>query len=219
MDDWRLAGCSTPLCLLPSSYPPIYTVAATPIPISPHPQGRPCPGTQSIMKCAIAVISVLFLNVHGQVTVYKQQPLGPATTAASSAPAADYTGAAAYNPTILNPPPIPDPLPPMAFGIQLQQGGTPGVSIAQTGAFFGFSVEMSVVNQACRSPFLLALFCLAERTSSRQKFDVHRRTLPQPYGEYTTACWQRQDTRRRKHSGDCKIRRHASRWQNDQQRH
>ncbi|KAF9030078.1 hypothetical protein BDZ89DRAFT_1091658 [Hymenopellis radicata] len=30
----------------------------------------------------------------------------------------------------------------MAFGIQLQKGGTPGVSIAQTGAFFGFSIEM-----------------------------------------------------------------------------
>ncbi|KAF9003830.1 hypothetical protein BDZ89DRAFT_967337 [Hymenopellis radicata] len=111
------------------------------------------------MTCVVAIISILFLNgVHGQVTVHKQHALG-ATTSVSSAPAADYTGAAAYNPTVLNPPPIPDPLPPMAFGIQLQKGGTPGVSIAQTGAFFGFSIEMSVVNQACNG-------CLVGKNSS-----------------------------------------------------
>ncbi|KAK0243051.1 glycoside hydrolase family 79 protein [Armillaria nabsnona] len=85
--------------------------------------------------------------VRAQVTVYSQQPLN-VQTATSSADAASYTGAAAYNPTVLNAPPIPDPLPPMQFGIQLQNGGTMGVSIVQSGSFVGFSIEMSVANQA-----------------------------------------------------------------------
>lgn len=89
--------------------------------------------------------------VHAQVTVYSQQPLN-AQTGTSSADAASYTGAAAYNPTVLNPPPIPDPLPPMQFRIQLQNGGTTGVSIVQSGSFVGFSIEMSVANQAREYP-------------------------------------------------------------------
>ena len=103
-----------------------------------------------MMKFAKAsVISTLFLaftTVHGEITTYAQQALEP--TSSSTGDAADYTGAAAYDPTVLEPPPIPDPLPPMAFGIQLQTGGTPGVSIKQKGSFLGFSIEMSVSNQA-----------------------------------------------------------------------
>ncbi len=91
--------------------------------------------------------------VRAQVTVYSQQPLNAQTTT-SSADAASYTGAAAYNPTVLNAPPIPDPLPPMQFGIQLQNGGTTGVSIVQSGSFVGFSIEMSVANQAREYPQL-----------------------------------------------------------------
>lgn len=75
-----------------------------------------------------------------------QEPLSGASTTDSAA-AADYTGAAAYNPIRLEAPPVPDPLPAMTFPIQLQNGGTQGVSIPQNGAFLGFSIEMSVVNQ------------------------------------------------------------------------
>jgi len=78
------------------------------------------------------------------VTIY--YPKGQAPLATSTVPAAQYTGAAAYNPTTLLPPPVPSPLN-TQFVIQLQNGGTPGVSIQQEGCFFGFSIEMSVANQ------------------------------------------------------------------------
>lgn len=81
------------------------------------------------------------------VTVYYPQGQSP-LSATATANAANYTGAAAYNPTVLNPPPVPNPFN-AQFNIQLQNGGTPGVSIPQTGSFLGFSIEMSVVNQVC----------------------------------------------------------------------
>jgi hypothetical protein len=80
------------------------------------------------------------------VTVYHQTPLGLET---QTADAASYTGAAAYNPTVLTPPPIPNPPVPHQFNIQVQNGGVPGLSIKQHGGFFGFSIEMSVINQVC----------------------------------------------------------------------
>jgi hypothetical protein len=64
----------------------------------------------------------------------------------ATAAAANYTGAAAYNPTILTAPAPPNP-PNPSFNIQLQNTGTPGLSMVQPGAFFGFSIEFSVVNQ------------------------------------------------------------------------
>ncbi|KAK0453921.1 glycoside hydrolase family 79 protein [Armillaria borealis] len=130
--------------------------------------------------------------VRAQVTVYSQQPLN-AQTATSSADAASYTGAAAYNPTVLNPPPIPDPLPPMQFGIQLQNGGTTGVSIVQSGSFVGFSIEMSVANQALgknssyiQVPFLNLMANLQQRAGrvyvrvggNTQETAVHVDSLP-----------------------------------------
>jgi hypothetical protein len=89
------------------------------------------------------------------VTVYYQQPFGATTSSkttaagASSAAAASYTGAAAYDPTILTPPPIPDPAPPTTFFQQLSSAPVPGLSIPQSGYFFGFSVEFSVITQVC----------------------------------------------------------------------
>lgn len=87
------------------------------------------------------------------ITVYYQQPFGATksttTTGASSAAAASYTGAAAYDPTILTPPPVPDPAPPTTFFQQLSSTPVPGLSIPQSGYFFGFSVEFSVITQVC----------------------------------------------------------------------
>jgi hypothetical protein len=65
-----------------------------------------------------------------------------------SGAAANYTGAAAYNPTTLNPPSPPGATAmPTNFAIQPVIAVPPGASIPQKGSFFGFSVEMSVVNQ------------------------------------------------------------------------
>lgn len=71
----------------------------------------------------------------------------PTSTSTASGAAANYTGAAAYNPTVLQPPAVPSPKPATAFNIQLQSGGMQGLSIPIPGSFFGFSVEFSVANQ------------------------------------------------------------------------
>ncbi|KAH8833938.1 glycoside hydrolase family 79 protein [Flagelloscypha sp. PMI_526] len=73
--------------------------------------------------------------VDASVTVYQQ---AQATMVASSG---------AHNTTTLTPPALPDPKPATSYFIQLQTGGTPGVSMTLPSAFLGFSVEMSVANQ------------------------------------------------------------------------
>ncbi|KAJ7168530.1 hypothetical protein C8R46DRAFT_1267699 [Mycena filopes] len=83
--------------------------------------------------------------VRASITVYSQQPF--AGTATGTANVVAYTGAAAYDTKTLIPPPIPNPLPPLQFSQQLSSIPPPGVSIAQSGHFYGFSVEFSVINQ------------------------------------------------------------------------
>lgn len=85
---------------------------------------------------------------QASVTVYSQQPLGQPT---ASGAAAAYTGAAAYDPKTLQAPPIPNPAPPTNFFLQLMSSAqaVQGLSIQQSGAFVGFSIETSVVNQVC----------------------------------------------------------------------
>lgn len=83
---------------------------------------------------------------RASVTVYSQQPIGATATQAASA---NYTGAAAYDPTILQAPAVPNPAPPMQFSLQLNNApnAVQGLSIPQSGAFMGFSIEFSVINQ------------------------------------------------------------------------
>lgn len=84
-------------------------------------------------------------TAQASVTVY-QLPLGDST---SSADSASYTGAAAYDPTVLNAPGIPNPPAGNQFSIQLSGSNATqgGLSIPLSGSFFGFSIEMSVANQ------------------------------------------------------------------------
>ncbi|TFY78580.1 hypothetical protein EWM64_g5434 [Hericium alpestre] len=61
--------------------------------------------------------------------------------------AATYTGAAAYNPTVLQPPPVPsNPTVPTQFPVQLWSGGMANLSMPLPGTFYGFSIEMSISN-------------------------------------------------------------------------
>ncbi|KAJ7679102.1 glycoside hydrolase family 79 protein [Mycena polygramma] len=83
--------------------------------------------------------------VRASITIYSQEPY--AGTHTGTANVASFTGAAAYDPTILLPPPIPNPLPPMQFTQALSSIPPPGVSIPQCGYFYGFSIEFSVINQ------------------------------------------------------------------------
>ncbi|KAH9016813.1 glycoside hydrolase family 79 protein, partial [Lactarius hengduanensis] len=98
-------------------------------------------------------------------------PSTASTSPKPAAAAASYTGAAAYDPTILNPPAVPNPPIPTQVPVQLTStGGIPNLSIPQNGGFFGFSIEMSVSNQVCgdlsgkeQVPFLNLMANLVER--------------------------------------------------------
>ncbi|KAJ3792178.1 glycoside hydrolase family 79 protein [Lentinula aff. detonsa] len=82
-----------------------------------------------------------------------------------------YTGAAAYNSTTFEPPALPDPLPSLSLDLNIQTNpSSSGLSITQSGAFMGFSVEMSVANQVCESilqvPFLNILATILQRSGT-----------------------------------------------------
>jgi hypothetical protein len=106
-------------------------------------------GFDMVVLSFLTLLFSLFNLVHGSVTVYSQAPLGASATATGSA--ASYTGAAAYDPTVLTAPAVPNPLPPMQFTLPLQPSAAAvtNLSIQQSGSFFGFSIEMSVINQVC----------------------------------------------------------------------
>jgi hypothetical protein len=74
---------------------------------------------------------------------------GSTPSQSASAAAASYTGAGAYDPTVLQAPAPPIPPAPTSQSVQLYSGGMNGLSKQQNGAFFGFSVEMSVVTHVC----------------------------------------------------------------------
>ncbi|OJA18107.1 hypothetical protein AZE42_11989 [Rhizopogon vesiculosus] len=106
--------------------------------------------------------------VNASVTIYHQLPLGDST--ATSA-AATYTGAAAYDPTVLTPPPVPTGLT-TQFAIQLSSSSAAvqGLSIPQKGSFMGFSIEFTVINQIfginatyLQVPFLNLMALIRER--------------------------------------------------------
>ncbi|EIN05129.1 glycoside hydrolase family 79 protein [Punctularia strigosozonata HHB-11173 SS5] len=117
----------------------------------------------------LAILAAGLASSVRAVTVYSQQTFGAATT---SAAAASYTGAAAYDPTVLNAPAVPNPAPATQFSVQLQSqaSAVQGLSIPQSGSFLGFSIEMSVINQILGSnssfvqvPFLNLMSNLATR--------------------------------------------------------
>ncbi|KZP33152.1 glycoside hydrolase family 79 protein [Athelia psychrophila] len=115
---------------------------------------------------------------HASVTVYNQVPIGQATGTAQSAAAA-YSGSAAYDSTVLNAPPIPNPAPPNQFTLQLQSSSNAvqGLSIMQSGSFLGFSIETSVVNQilGINSSFLQVPFLNLMANIKQRAGSVHVR--------------------------------------------
>jgi len=98
----------------------------------------------------LPLILAFLPSSYASVTIYGQLPLAQTNTAYRSSP----TTLAAYNDTVLPPPPIPSPAPPQEFMIVLQQSADAvrGLSIPHTGglSFFGFSIETSVVSQVCQ---------------------------------------------------------------------
>ncbi|KAF8636113.1 hypothetical protein AX17_003816 [Amanita inopinata Kibby_2008] len=99
--------------------------------------------------CSVLGPCLLLVLAHSAyaVTVYHQKGQHPFATTSSLAPGATYSGPAAYNPTTLVPPPAPTDLP-LQYNLQVQDGpAPPGASIPLLSSFFGFSIEMSVVDQ------------------------------------------------------------------------
>lgn len=95
------------------------------------------------------------LGVVNAITVYgvggaSLQSISTTASASASMSAvpAGYTPPALKT-VMLTPPPVPSPIPSMSFTVELQNSAdnVPGLSIPQSGAFYGFSIEMSIVNQ------------------------------------------------------------------------
>ncbi|KAF5347305.1 hypothetical protein D9756_009946 [Leucocoprinus leucothites] len=84
-------------------------------------------------------------QASAEVTIYGQIPLAQTLSAAAST----QTALAAYDDTVLTPPPVPSGLNQFPrVELQSQANAVQGLSIPHTtGSFFGFSIEMSVINQ------------------------------------------------------------------------
>lgn len=88
---------------------------------------------------------------NAQVTIYTTLPSAdaPATTASAAIPYT--TGNSAYSQLVLTPPAPPQGLEPN-WPVTVQPANTiMNMSIPQKGSFLGFSVELSVVGQVCKS--------------------------------------------------------------------
>ncbi|KAJ7798872.1 glycoside hydrolase family 79 protein [Mycena olivaceomarginata] len=128
-----------------------------------HPFSLPfLPKTRHGRSVRVRVLSTLALFMHAN-----------NQAAFSTAPGAKYTGVAAYNPTSLLPPPLPSPTVLTTIPINLQNSGTPNLSIKQKGSFIGFSIEMSVTNQVLgknstliQVPFLNLMANIQQRAGS-----------------------------------------------------
>ena len=109
----------------------------------------------------LASADVTIYGLTGQTTVDPELALGgstyvpePTTTSyVTTHGPPQYTGLAAYNPVYMYPPAIPEPPPANQFAIGVPNDAAlmEGLSVRQQGNFFGFSIEMSVVNQLSKS--------------------------------------------------------------------
>ncbi|KAF9649324.1 glycoside hydrolase family 79 protein [Thelephora ganbajun] len=116
---------------------------------------------------ALASSCILFVRSAIGVTVYGQGPLGATRTIQ---PDASWTGLPAYDPTTLTPPVV-SPLPtPYFLQLTSDVNAVGGVSIPIKGSFYGFSIEVSVVDQILgknssfiQVPFLNLMATLASR--------------------------------------------------------
>lgn len=139
------------ICQRPTWLPPIWDAvlwSPSPLPPSWKTDDDGLRVSRAIMSWGVLLLAAsscaLFAQSVLAVTVYGQTPLGATQTLP---PGATYTGLPAYDPTVLNPPPI-APIPgPYSLQLTNDVNAVGGVSIPLNGSFYGFSIEMSVVNQ------------------------------------------------------------------------
>lgn len=103
-----------------------------------------------MMRRVLATSLLCIACAHTQVTLYTDQnpffqTFNGKTQTTPALPT--YTAASAFDPTNLVAPPAPSPPIQTQFPVQLFSGGMANLSIPQSGAFVGFSVELSVANQ------------------------------------------------------------------------
>lgn len=106
----------------------------------------------SLISSALGLASTQSDHYYSVYRPPNQVVFGGNRGSAASPPGASYTGLAAYDPTVLQAPAPPNPPVPTNQFVQLFSGGMNGLSKQQTGAFFGFSVEMSVATHICWCP-------------------------------------------------------------------
>lgn len=112
-----------------------------------------------ILSRALTALSCGASLALAQVTVYGQIPLGQTV---SSAAFQTTTIRAAYNTSLLSVPAPPEVVEGISneFVVQLarEANAVPGISIPHEGAsFYGFSIEMSVINQVCECVYYFSL--------------------------------------------------------------
>ncbi|KAJ7671748.1 hypothetical protein B0H17DRAFT_989262 [Mycena rosella] len=128
-------------------------------------ESTPCRSVRSL--CLVLLLAIAGANCD--VTIYQPNKQAAFTQSAG----ATYSGVAAYNPTSLSAPPVPSPTILTTIPIQLQNAGTPNLSVKQKGSFMGFSIEMSVTNQVLgknstflQVPFLNLMANIQQRAGS-----------------------------------------------------
>ncbi|GLB45264.1 putative glycosyl hydrolase family 79 C-terminal beta domain [Lyophyllum shimeji] len=102
-----------------------------------------------------SLLCLAFLSTARAVTVYGQTPFGLTSalrtltaTSEGAVPTATEKPLAAYDETILKPPPLPqDQSLTFTLNLAATNASVPNLSIMQHGSFFGFSIEMSVLTQ------------------------------------------------------------------------
>ena len=95
----------------------------------------------------LPVLSLLVLSLglaSAQYTVYQPQQQVIFGGNTNSSIQSLTTASAAYDPTVLQAPAPPNPPVPTNQFIQLYSGGMDDLSMPLSGAFFGFSIEMSI---------------------------------------------------------------------------
>ncbi|KAF8970658.1 glycoside hydrolase family 79 protein [Flammula alnicola] len=130
-------------------------------------------GVQRSLGIPLVLSFLLLHRCSASVTIYNQNgqtTLGVAATTVSANPA-NYTGLEAYSPVTLTPPSPPGTAMPTSFALPMATSVPAGASIPQNGSFFGFSIEMSVVNQVLgknasvlQVPFLNLMANIQQRT-------------------------------------------------------
>lgn len=132
----------------------------------PHSAVRSSPGFSLALFPVMYILPVLSLLVSNvglasaQYTVYQPQQQVIFGGNANNSVQSLTMASAAYDPTLLQAPTPPDPPVPTNQFIQLYSGGMDDLSMPLSGAFFGFSIEMSIATRVRRCLLVLDLLSI-----------------------------------------------------------